>query len=453
MENGFSLSLTTLFSHLKTISSPSKIKHDIVDFAINIKSVAVHDPRRIAHSLKVALAITLVSITYFLEPFYNIFSDAGIWAIITVAMVFEYTVGATLSKGLNRAFATLLAGALGLGADSFASLFGQTVKPIILGFFVFLIVALATFSRFIPNIKKRYDYGMSIFMLTFILVSVSGSRVDSIIKLAHQRLTAIVFGGVIGILISLCVLPVWAGEGLHKLIVKNLEELAKFLEGFGGVYYRISNGDKLFFDSYKSVLNSKATDEQSLANSAWWEIGHGKFQFRHPWTKYLEIGDCTRQCAYHIEALNGYLEEKYAPSEFQETVKEPCMKMSSEVGKALKELGSSMKLMICPSSSYIHIKNCKIAIEELNTTLKVSMVADRCDVLEAIPVIAATSILVEIIACVETMSKAIEELSKQAHFQEPKCVTLSEQTEKPHYVDHGFALGGKYKETIIVTVL
>lgn len=128
------------------------------------------------------------------------------------------------------------------------------------------------------------------------------------------------------------------------------------------------------------------------------------------------------------------------------------MKMSSEVGKALKELGSSMKLMIHPSSSYIHIKNCKIAIEELNTTLKVSMVSERCNVLEAIPVIAATSILVEIIACVETMSKVIEELSKQANFQEPTCVT-SEQTEKPHLVDHGLALGGKYQDTIIVTIL
>lgn len=93
------------------------------------------------------------------------------------------------------------------------------------------IVAAATFSRFFPNIKKRYDYGILIFIVTFSLVSVSGYRVEKIIELAHQRLSTIIFGGAICIIISMCVCPVWAGEDLHKLIVLNLEKLASFLEG------------------------------------------------------------------------------------------------------------------------------------------------------------------------------------------------------------------------------
>ncbi|KAL9999522.1 putative aluminum-activated malate transporter [Helianthus debilis subsp. tardiflorus] len=83
----------TLYTNLKTIASPSKIKHAIVDLAINIKQVGVDDPRRIAHSFKVALAITLVSMVYYLQPFYNGIGDAGMWAILTVVVVFEYTVG------------------------------------------------------------------------------------------------------------------------------------------------------------------------------------------------------------------------------------------------------------------------------------------------------------------------------------------------------------------------
>ncbi|KAK9072715.1 hypothetical protein SSX86_009150 [Deinandra increscens subsp. villosa] len=433
----------------------SKIKHAIVDFANNIKKIGADDPRRITHSFKVALAITLVSMVYYLQPFYKGIGDAGMWAILTVVVVFEYTVGATLSKGMNRGFATLLAGALGVGAESFGSLFGPTVKPVVIGFLVFFLVAAATFSRFIPNIKKRYDYGVLIFILTFSLVSVSGYRVEKIIQLAHQRLSTIIFGGFTCIIISMCVCPVWAGEDLHKNIVKNIEKLANFLEGFGDEYYRVSKGDKSFIASYKSVLNSKAT-EDSLANFAWWEIGHGKFRFRHPWKQYLKIGDYARKCAYHIETLNGYLDAKYEiPSEFQITVQEPCMKMSSELGKALKELAISMKLMVYPSTSFVHIENCKKTVDELNTTLKASMVAEW-DILETIPVIAVTSILVDIIKCVEKLSEAIEELAKQARFKKPKDVIM-DKTDKPHFHHRGAAIkpvdGEKDQELKSITVL
>jgi hypothetical protein len=44
-----------------------------------------------------------------------------------------------LSKSLNRGFATLLAGALGLGAQHLASLSGEKGQPIVLGILVFLL--------------------------------------------------------------------------------------------------------------------------------------------------------------------------------------------------------------------------------------------------------------------------------------------------------------------------
>ena len=50
------------------------------------------------------------------------------------------------------------------------------------------------------------------------------------------------------------------------------------------------------------------SDVWKQANFAWWEVGHGKFLFRHPWKQYLKVGFSTRQCAYHMEALNGYLD-------------------------------------------------------------------------------------------------------------------------------------------------
>ncbi|XP_024965002.1 aluminum-activated malate transporter 8-like, partial [Cynara cardunculus var. scolymus] len=406
---------STLFA-----TSVSKMKHVILEF----KKIGEDDPRRIVHSLKVALAITLVSMVYYLQPFYNGMGEAGMWAILTVAVVFEYTVGATFSKGMNRGFATLIAGALGLGAESFASLFGTIVKPIVIGCLVFVLVACATFSRFSPAIKRRYDYGILLFILTFSMVAVTGYRVDKIMKFAHQRLSTIIFGGVTCIIVTICICPVWAGEDLHNLIVLNLEKLASFLEGFGGEYYRTFEGDRSFLTSYKSVSNSKLAEE-SLANFAWWEVGHGKFLFRHPWKQYLKIGVSTRRCAYHIEALNGYLDAVEVPSEFQKTIQEPLMKVSSEVGKALKELGLSMKLMMHPSASAIHMENCKRAVDELNITLQASMI-EKWDMVEMIAVIATVSTLSDVIKCVETISEDIEELSKQALFKKPKDIAIDQ---------------------------
>lgn len=89
----------------------------------------------------------------------------------------------------------------------------------------------ATFSRFIPSIKARFDYGAMIFILTFSLVSVSGYRVDKLIDLAHQRLSTIAIGVSLCIMISMFVVPVWAGNELHQLIHRNMDKLANSLEG------------------------------------------------------------------------------------------------------------------------------------------------------------------------------------------------------------------------------
>lgn len=61
---------------------------------------------------------------------------SNIWFYILI--VFDIFLGATLGKGLNRTMATLMAGALGVGAHYLASLSGETGEPILIGFFVFV---------------------------------------------------------------------------------------------------------------------------------------------------------------------------------------------------------------------------------------------------------------------------------------------------------------------------
>lgn len=141
--------------------------------------------------------------------------------------------GATLSKGLNRALATLAASALAVGAHEVASLVvpSEMAESILLVVFVFLVASAATFSRFIPEIKARFDYGVSIFILTFSLVAVSSYRVEELMPLALQRISTILVGVAICLGTTILVFPIWAGEDLHKLAAGNLDKLADFLEG------------------------------------------------------------------------------------------------------------------------------------------------------------------------------------------------------------------------------
>lgn len=90
---------------------------------------------------------------------------------------------------------------------------------------------MATFCRFFPKIKARYDYGFLVFILTFSLISVSGYRDDVVFDMAYRRLTTILIGGCGAVLVCMFIRPVWAGQDLHRLTASNIEKLGSFLQG------------------------------------------------------------------------------------------------------------------------------------------------------------------------------------------------------------------------------
>ncbi|XVF69257.1 hypothetical protein PTKIN_Ptkin11bG0066600 [Pterospermum kingtungense] len=413
---------------------PKNVKNKVLEFVSKVKKLGQDDPRRVVHSLKVGLALSLVSLFYYYQPLYDNFGVSAMWAVMTVVVVFEFSVGATIGKGLNRGLATLLAGALAVGAHHLANLSGRIGEPIVLGFFVFLQAAVSTFARFYPKIKARYDYGMLIFILTFALISVSGFRNDEILELAHKRLSTIVIGGSTCVIVSILVFPVWAGQDLHNLIASNMEKLGSFLEGFGEEYFKLtedgdSKEDKSFLQGYKSVLNSK-NNEDSLANFAIWEPGHGRFQFRHPWKQYLKIGALTRQSAYRIESLHGHLNaDIQAKPELRSKIQETCTKMSLESGKALKELASSIKKMVKPFSADIHIESSKSAAQNLNSLLKSGLWDDEMDLLEVVPVATVASLLSEVVTCTEEIAQSVHELGSMVNFEAGEPTVSPEKPE------------------------
>ncbi|KAL9153622.1 hypothetical protein ABFS82_10G061300 [Erythranthe guttata] len=402
------------------------VKGKMVNAAKTTKKIGTDDPRRVIHAMKVGLTLTLVSLFYYFRPLYDSFGESAICAILTVVVVFEFTVGGTLSKSLNRGGATVLGAAIGIGAKSLAAAGGERGEPVIRGFLVFIITGAATYTRFLPIVKRKYDYGGQIFIVTFSLVAVSGYRVNHILQMSHQRLATVLMGGAACILISIFVCPVWAGRDLHNLVAENIEKLADFLDGFGDEFFSCAGdgeeGDeKPFLTGYKSVLDSEAT-EDSLAQFAWWEPPHGGFKLCQPWKEYLKIGNLARECAHHIQTLGECLihSKPQVASEIHRKIEKTCTTMSKETGKALREVSSTIKEKRFPSPSLqSHIQKSKSEGVDLITELE-EFSLPLHDLQETMKLFVVASTLCDIVRIVEEISVSVAQLSTKARFENPK---------------------------------
>ncbi|CAL5032208.1 unnamed protein product [Urochloa decumbens] len=335
------------------------------------------------------LALTLVSVFYYVTPRFNSWGDSTIWAVITVLFVMEFTVGATLSKGINRVLATLTAGLLAVGVHLVARLCGEAGEPVVLAVFVFLVASAATFSRFIPEVKARCEYGVIIFILTFVMVTVSSYRVENLIEYAHERVTTIMVGVATCLFTTVFVFPIWAGEDLQKLAAGNLDKLAEFLEGMESDYFGENSCEKLegraFLQVYKSVLNSKAT-EDSLALAS-----------------------------YVVTSKKSQYPE--ANPELTMKVGAACRAISLRSAKALRELSSAVRTMTIPSPTDddddddmpTAIRTASDFINELSD--------DDAVVLQVMHVAVIASLLADIAAQTERISEAIDDLARLARFE------------------------------------
>ncbi|CAI9778528.1 unnamed protein product [Fraxinus pennsylvanica] len=124
--------------------------------------------------------------------------------------------------------------------------------------------------RLLPKIKRRYDYAVMIFILTFNLVLVSPVRSDIIVNLALNRLSTVGMGLAICICISIFIFPMWASDELHYSIAFKFEKLASCIEGCLEEFYTISNDmetlQSIVVQTCKSILHSNA-NEESLSSS------------------------------------------------------------------------------------------------------------------------------------------------------------------------------------------
>lgn len=97
----------------------------------------------------------------------------------------------------------------------------------------------------------------------------------------------------------------------------------------------------------------------------------------------------------------------------------------------MKALASAMKTMTDPSSADQHVENAKAAVKDLEIALNAASL-DETDLLEIIPDATVSSILIEIVKCVEKVSESVHELAGLAHFKGVEATVTPEKSQILH---------------------
>ncbi|XP_042962800.1 aluminum-activated malate transporter 5-like isoform X2 [Carya illinoinensis] len=264
------------------------------------------DPRKLLFAAKMGMSLSIVSLVIFFKEPLKDASQYSIWAILTVVVVFEFSVGATLNKGFNRALGTFSAGGLALGIAEVALRIGEFEEVIIV---------------------------ISIFL--------AGEDLHKLVVKNFQAVATSLEGCVNGYL--QCV----AYERVPSKIL----------------IYQAS--DDPLYSGYRSAVQS-SSQEESLLDFAIWEPPHGPYKgFNYPWRNYVKVSGALRHCAFMVMAMHGcLLSEIQAPEEKRQVFSSELQRVGTEGAKVLRELGSKVEKMEKLSSKDI-LSEVHVAAEQL----------------------------------------------------------------------------------------